>query len=87
MSGLAKHFNIIKAVWVQEDIDNENKDGSWIPLGYVYTANPVDSSDMASLNIDFKEDRLEIIEELSNSEFTHVVKDQLGNLFVVIISD
>lgn len=87
MNGMANHFNVIKAVWVDVDIDNENKDGSWIPLGYVYNSNPVDSSDMASLNLDFKADKLEVIEELSNSEFTHVVKDQLGNLFLVIISN
>lgn len=93
MNGSAYHFKIIKAVKVEKDIEKGNKDGSWIPLGYVSIANPVDwgstseSAMMDALNTDFKTDKLEFIEELSNSAFSHIVKDKIGNLFVVSISD
>lgn len=80
-------IEITNAARVELDENNENIEGKWIPQGYVYKAIVVDTSDRAELEMAFNANTIEIIEQLDNSEFTHIVKDSLGNLYAVTVAD
>lgn len=78
---------VINAVWIKIDEENDNIDGKWIPLGYVFAELVVDSSDRAELADSFNDNTIVIIENLGHSEFTHIVEDAFGNLFAVTVTN
>ncbi|SLK16796.1 MULTISPECIES: hypothetical protein [unclassified Paenibacillus] len=73
------------AVWLYIDEENENLEGKWIPRGYVYCENVVDASDRIEIEDAFNDNTIEIVQQVENSEFTHIVQDSLGNYFAVTV--
>ncbi|MFB8378122.1 hypothetical protein [Paenibacillus taichungensis] len=79
-------ITVQNAVWIYIDEEHENN-GEWIPKGYVYSDNVVDSSDRAELENAFNDNTIVIVQKVENNEFTHVVQDSLGNYFAVTVTD